>query len=992
MTFQEIILTLQRYWAERGCVIVQPWDVEKGAGTFNSATYLRSLGPEPWRVAYVEPSRRPTDGRYGENPNRLERHHQFQVLLKPSPKDVQELYLGSLRAIGIDPLEHDIRFVEDNWESPTLGAWGLGWEVWYDGMEITQFTYFQQCGGYDLDPIAVELTYGLERIAMSLQNVENVYDLKWVDDISYGDIRHAEEVQWSTHNFEQADVDMHLRWFVEYRDECVRLCEAGLVIPAYDYALRCSHVFNILDARGAIGVTERQAYILRVREVSKMCADAFLAHRREQGFPLARHALTIPELAAVPSTPEVVHREGEGAFLLEVGTEEIPARIALAAAGRLQKAIHKQLAEWGVSGVGGRADCTPRRLVVAFESVPLRQSDRVETIKGPPKRIAVDADGNPTRAGQAFQGKLLAGDELYEEDTAKGAYLMARRRVAGRPVIELLAAALPGILGKLHWPKPMRWGAEKTPFVRPIHWIVAALDAQPIDFEFAGVRAGLESRGHRFHAPESFAVTTLAELEAGLGERRVVLSHEERRRRIVEAVERIAAAAGGKAVMDPELIDEVTHIVEWPVAMLGSFEEELLALPREAVVTPMRVHQRYFPIEDASGQLMPNFVVVGGTEVQDPQKVAHNNARVLRARLADARFFYEQDLKRPLEAFLPQLETMIWLAKHGSVRQKVARLVALVSAVGGDSDAQRTALLCKADLASAMVGEFAELQGLMGREYANKHGEPEAVATGILEHYLPKAADGALPTSLTGTLVGLADRFDSIAGCFGIGLKPTGSKDPYALRRQAIAIINILTATEHDGVPVDISIWVDAALAGYGEAVDVSCRPAILAFFDDRTRYLHRERLPKDVVDAVVAVGAARPRDVFGKIAALVELREAGELEPALTTFKRVANITRDVDGVGPGPLPEGEPSERALSRAYEAAEAAVSASLGAGDYARVIAVMAELRPLVDAFFNDVLVMAEEPELRAARLGLLVRIRNLFANIADFNRIQDTSK
>jgi len=286
VTFQDLILALQSYWAKRGCVIQQPYDLEKGAGTFHPATFLRSLGPEPWNVAYVEPSRRPTDGRYGENPNRLQHYYQFQVILKPSPINIQELYLDSLKSFGIDPLKHDIRFVEDDWESPTLGAWGLGWEVWLDGMEITQFTYFQQCGGFDLKPVSGELTYGIERIAMYLQGVDNVYDLEWGGGIKYGDVHHRTEVEFSTYNFEEADVDMLLQLFKMYEKECVRLVERGLVLPAYDYVMKCSHSFNMLDARGAISVTERASYIGRVRNLARLCAEGYLQLREKLGFPL----------------------------------------------------------------------------------------------------------------------------------------------------------------------------------------------------------------------------------------------------------------------------------------------------------------------------------------------------------------------------------------------------------------------------------------------------------------------------------------------------------------------------------------------------------------------------------------------------------------------------------------------------------------------------------------------------------------------------------
>ena len=290
MNFQELIFTLNRFWAERGCVVVQPYDVEVGAGTFHPSTFLRALGPEPWKTAYVQPSRRPTDGRYGENPNRLQHYYQYQVILKPSPDDVLDIYLDSLRTLGIDPRDHDIRFVEDDWESPTLGAWGLGWEVWLDGMEITQFTYFQQVGGVELKPVSAEITYGIERIAMYMQDVDNVYDLEWVDGVTYGDVFHQNEVEQSHYNFEVADTAMLFQAFDAYEKEAVRVLEAGYVLPAYDWVLKCSHTFNLLDARGAISVTERTSYIGRVRQLARRCAESYLESRGRLGFPLLAKA------------------------------------------------------------------------------------------------------------------------------------------------------------------------------------------------------------------------------------------------------------------------------------------------------------------------------------------------------------------------------------------------------------------------------------------------------------------------------------------------------------------------------------------------------------------------------------------------------------------------------------------------------------------------------------------------------------------------------
>ncbi len=288
MNFQDVILNLERYWSTRGCALHQPYDLEVGAGTFNPQTFFRVLGPEPYQAAYVEPSRRPTDGRYGENPNRLQHYYQYQVILKPSPEDVQEQYLQSLTALGIDAMEHDIRFVEDDWESPTLGAWGLGWEVWLDGMEITQFTYFQQVGGIDLAPVTVELTYGLERIAMYLQNIDNVYDLKWNDTLRYGDVHLETERQFSQYNFEASNKDRLFQWFDMYEAEARDLLDHDLVLPAYDYTLKCSHTFNLLDARGAISVTERTGFITRVRKLARMCAEGYLRRRETLNYPLLK--------------------------------------------------------------------------------------------------------------------------------------------------------------------------------------------------------------------------------------------------------------------------------------------------------------------------------------------------------------------------------------------------------------------------------------------------------------------------------------------------------------------------------------------------------------------------------------------------------------------------------------------------------------------------------------------------------------------------------
>lgn len=373
MNIQNMILTLQKHWSDQGCILMQAYDTEKGAGTMSPYTFLRAIGPEPWNVAYVEPSRRPADGRYGENPNRLYQHHQFQVIMKPSPDNIQELYLASLEALGIDPLKHDIRFVEDNWENPSLGCAGLGWEVWLDGMEITQFTYFQQVGGLECKPVSVEITYGIERLASYIQDKENVFELEWTEGFTVRDIFGQPEYEHSKYTFETSDVDMLFNLFNIFEKEAHRQMEVGLVHPAYDYVLKCSHTFNLLDARGAISVTERTGYIGRCRTLARKIAKTFYEEREKLGFPM------------------IQEKEGKTMskqdLLLEIGLEEMPARFVTDSMNQLSDKVKAWLVEKGIQFSGMKAYSTPRRLAVLVEDVEEAQEDVHEEAKGPAKKL-----------------------------------------------------------------------------------------------------------------------------------------------------------------------------------------------------------------------------------------------------------------------------------------------------------------------------------------------------------------------------------------------------------------------------------------------------------------------------------------------------------------------------------------------------------------------------------------------------------------------------
>ncbi|MCS7281897.1 MAG: glycine--tRNA ligase subunit beta [Anaerolineae bacterium] len=994
LTFQEVVLRLQEFWAQRGCLLWQPYSEKVGAGTMNPATVLRVLGPEPWNVAYVEPSYRPDDGRYGENPNRMQMHIQYQVILKPDPGNPQEIYLQSLEALGIRREEHDIRFVEDNWESPALGAWGLGWEVWLDGLEITQFTYFQQSGGLVLDPPAVEITYGLERITMFLQRVRSVWEIDWDGVHTYGDVLLTPEIEHCHYNFEVADIESLRRMYDLYENEARRCLEAGLVIPAHDYILRCSHTFNLLDSRGAVGVTERAVFFRRMRDLARQVAQAYVAQRERAGFPwLARapRREIRPESAPLPSAPS-----GPATFLLEIGTEELPAGDLSLALAQLREQVPALLAEARLDYETLRVLGTPRRLAVLVEGLAPRQRPREEIVKGPPVRAAFDAEGRPTPAAEGFarrQGVTLSDLQVRELDG--GQYIVAVRRVEGRPAPEVLAELLPRLIAGLRFPMSMRWNETGVAFSRPIRWLVALLGDAIIPFEYAGLTSGRTTRGSR---PEGSPDLSLARADDYLDLMRahaILADPDERRAVIAARAAELAASVGGRIPDDPDLLEEVTNLVEQPTPFLGRFEEAYLRLPREVLVAVMKKHQRYFPVLGDDGRLLPYFIAVRNGGEEHLEIVRQGNEEVLRARFADADYFYREDTARPLESFLPRLATLTFQEHLGSMLDKARRLEALVPEIArmlGLSEketavAQRAAHLCKADLATQMVVEFTSLQGVMGREYALKSGELPEVAEAILEHYLPRFAGDALPKSLPGLALGLADRLDSLAGLFAVGLVPTGSADPYGLRRDALGMVLALIGACQ---PFSIRAGLEAAARLLPVRADPAALEAALDFVVGRLRvYLREQGFRHDVVEAVLA---ARGDDPYRALLAVEELSRwvAREDWPRiLDNYARCVRITRDfAQRFTVDPARFVHPIEAELYRAWQEARSQVTPQSTVDEFLNAFLPLVEV---IDRFFareTGVMVMAEDPALRENRLALLQSIVALAEGIVDLSRLE----
>ncbi len=999
LDFQTIIMNLQQFWANQGCLIWQPYYTQVGAGTYNPATYLRVLGPEPWHVAYVEPSVRPDDGRYGENPNRLQMHTQFQVILKPDPGNPQEVYLKSLEALGIDPRQHDIRFVEDNWESPALGAWGLGWEVWLDGQEITQFTYFQQAGGIVLEPVSVEITYGLERIAMALQKVRNFRDIRWSPERLYGDVHLQGEQEHSKYYFEVANVERTRKMYELFEAEAISALDEDLVLPAHDYVLKCSHTFNILDTRGAVGVTERAALFSRMRDLSARVARAYLDQRERLEFPWLADGGSAGAAATGPAGAEIQSTTAAGSlaaadFLFEIGTEELPAGDLDMALDQLGQRMPALLDELRLAYGGVTVQGTPRRLVVTVTGLSGRQSDKESLVKGPPASRAFDAQGQPTKAGEGFaRSRGLSVEDLQVVEIDGGSYVAVRVFEAGRSAVEVLAEVLPGLIASIRFDKSMRWNSSGVSFSRPVRWLLALFGNTVVPFHYAGLASGNATRGLRFRDPESETVDGVGAYADFLKSQGIDLDKPQRRANILAQTRQIIAGVGG----DPEhidggLLEEVTNLVEAPTAILGKFDSEHLRLPAEVLVSVMQKHQRYFPVYKSDGSLMPYFVLVRNGDGQHSDVVADGNEQVVRARFADANFFIAEDLKHKLEDFLPRLGTLTFQVKLGSMLDKTERIYKLVEKLMDmveldnldEETVRRTARLCKADLVTHMVVEMTSLAGIMGRFYAEKSGESPVVAQAVFESTLPRYAGDAFPKSAEGLLVGLADRLDTLAGLFSAGLMPSGTKDPYAQRRAALAVVQAL-------VKWDMNFNLDAGLEAAAEFLPIPSSPEVLRscreFISARLQSnLLDEGQRYDVVAAVLAEQGANPAAAARAIQQLTRWVEKPDWQTILPAYARCVRITRDqAEKFAIVPDVFEDEMETAL---WEAVRQAENKHREAGSVDGMLEAFLPVIPVINRFFEKVLVMADNPAVRANRLGLLQRVSALGTGVADFSRLE----
>ncbi|HBC00720.1 MULTISPECIES: glycine--tRNA ligase subunit beta [Stutzerimonas] len=678
-------------------------------------------------------------------------------------------------------------------------------------------------------------------------------------------------------------------------------------------------------------------------------------------------------------------------FLVELGTEELPPKALAKLAEAFCAGIEKGLKDAGLDFVKAQAYAAPRRLAVLVEQLATQQPDRSINLDGPPMQAAFDADGEPTQAALGFARKC--GVDLAEIDRS-GPKLKFSRTIEGQPATQLLPGIVEASLNDLPIPKRMRWAARKEEFVRPTQWLVMLFGEQVIDCEILAQRAGRESRGHRFHSPGQVHISKPSSYLEDLRGAHVIADFAERRELIAKRVEQLAAEQNGTAIVPPALLDEVTALVEWPVPLVCSFEERFLEVPQEALITTMQDNQKYFCLLDANGRLLPRFITVANIESKDPAQIVSGNEKVVRPRLTDAEFFFKQDKKQKLDSFNERLKNVVFQAQLGTVYDKaerVSRLAGLIAErTGGDKQrAARAGLLCKCDLATEMVGEFPEMQGVAGYYYALNDGEPEDVALALNEQYMPRGAGGELPSTLTGAAVAVADKLDTLVGIFGIGMLPTGSKDPYALRRAALGVLRILIEKQLD---LNLVEAVNFAIAQFGTQVkSAGLADQVLEFIFDRLRARYEDE-GVDVA-AYLSVRAVQPGsalDFDQRVQAVQAFRTLPEAASLAAANKRVSNLLSKFDAK----LPEAvEPrwfdnaTEFSLYSAIQQAEQAVQPLAAARQYREALERLAHLRGPVDAFFEAVLVNAEDASVRANRYALLARLRGLFLGVADISAL-----
>ncbi len=847
----------------------------------------------------------------------------------------------------------------------------------------------------------------LRRLAMHLQKKDNFAAIQWNDELTYGDMYLENEKQWTTYNFEAVNPEMMFKHFNEYQTEAKELINKSLPLPAYDFVLKASHTFNLLDARGVISVSERASYIAAIRELAKLVAMSYLENRKAQNYPLLNKwsKFAYKQEAAKQTFPYEPISKPTCTFLLEIGSEELPATFVMSGLASLERQLKGVLEKEGLSFGQINLYGTPRRLSVEVQELTVKTAPKEVEKKGPSVDVSFDAQGKPTQIGIGFL-KSMGLEEVsldairqgkvpqVEVRSLKGDYLFGRQKIGAVEAYHILQKSLSSIILGIEFPKKMRWADFDVTYARPLRWIVALIDNQIIPVECGPIHSGRTSFGHRQLSPGSFDIEHAKDYLKALRDHQVIVDPKERLKSITDQLLALEKECNGISLVKERVMHEVVHLVEKPFLTLGEFDQDFLKAPKEVLISEMVEHQKYFPVANNDGTLKNKFIITANVPPTD--SIRHGNRKVLSARLFDGVFLFGEDKKHSLDSFNEKLKNVVFQKGLGSIWDKVERLKAHVLTLASyipQANLKQTleaANLCKADLATEMVGEFPELQGQMGRIYALEQGSDKEVAYAIDEHWMPRGEKAPLPQTACGALLSLAEKIDNLLGFFGLDLKPTSSSDPFALRRQALGLVRIVLDKK---ISFSLKNALTACLKSFPENIqkkqDTLISEVINYIILRAKGVLNDMGFAKDEIEACFAVRSDDLYDVLSRLEALHSLRKAqGNFSKLVEVHKRCQG---QINGHGPLAFSTSllkEVSEKELASAFDGRHKPFSSAIQAKEYSKALTLLQELQPSLGNLFDNVKILDDNAAIRDNRLALLQEVAALFNEIADFQKIQ----
>lgn len=985
LTFEQIIERLNTFWIKQNCIIHHGYDLEVGAGIFNPAIFLRCLGKEPYRAAYVESCRRPKDVR-DKDLNRLQMFHQYQVLMKPPPTDTRNLYLQSLFALNLDIKKHDIRFVHNDWEISSLGISGLGWKIWCNGMEITQFTYLQTVGDIALKPISVEITYDLERLALFLQNKSAIFDIQYNHLFTLRDLFLQNEVEWGHYHLTEASIPMWLRHFSDYEQEIKNLVKNNLPIPAYDFVIKASHAFNLLDARGAICFAQRNSYIKRIRDLTHLVAKAILSKQI---------CLTTPiSIKFIIQENPCFNPKNTRDFLLEIGSEQLPASFVPIGCLYLENAMRNLLETSELEFEELQVFGTPQRLSILVKGLVEGTESMEEQIKGPSITVAFDKKGNLTKEGKGFLqacniafctlAEVLQEEiqNLYFIPIGNVQYLIATVYVKGSSTYALLRKKLPSLIMNINFPKKMYWEDPSIRYARPIRWILALFGTQVVSFNVGRIQSGNFSFGHFQLSPNYIKIKHPKYYLSNLKNHYVLADIEERKQQIEKQIKVLEQQIKGYAIEQNKVLSEVLYLTEWPSLMLGFFDAKFLRIPQEILISQIVKYRKYFPVTDRQDRLMNAFIITIDNQPNSTIQLSHE--KELLFRLSNRVVLYEKEVHIPLELSYYRLQEISYQQNLKNLGNKVERLTLIAIMlhqylqVADYTHVQRAALLSKSDLCSVLVNEFPDLQGIIGKHYALAQNEQHQVAIALEEQWMPRSKCDAVPKTPTGIVLSLSDKLDDLISSYSI------SKDLYPLRKKAMGIIQTLLKNK---ISCNLQVLLLKACQIFPISNKKKVTQAIIHFINTRKKLIFEELgFRKNELDAIIKISPYDPFDQLCRLEAFCSFRKATKsFSCFIKTYRRIKGYTEHNSPIFQKKLII-EPAERKILQEYILIYKGWPKLLQQKQYLEAFKLLEELQNPLKFLFKTVIILADDLVLRGNRIALLKKIIKLFESLIDFSK------